>query len=205
MAYLKKILKLSFGLSPIAVVISAYLLAGFYKFKIPFIDEGSLGEFNVALYSAILMLLVNLLQHLLTPSTSIELEFSSQKGVYNNIDMISCPFNSDIATVYFFIKLTGNPKKLQDKKLKLLLPPDVTAQSLPDFSGFYSLDNDGSSLEVYMSKFFNNNRSTFLEKEGKEIAFNVIKSREDINGLISSELNKERRVSFKANKLRLTR
>lgn len=94
---------------------------------------------------------------------------------------------------------------MQDKKLKLLLPPVVTAQSLPDFSGFYSLDNDGSSLEVYMSKFFNNNRSTFLEKEGKEIAFNVIKSREDINGLISSELNKERRVSFKANKLRLTR
>jgi hypothetical protein len=202
---LKKFLKLSFGLSPIAVVIFAYLLAGFYKFQIPYIDKGSLGEFNVALYSAILMLLVNLLQYFLIPSTIIELEFSSQKGVYNSLEIISCPFISDIATVYFYIKLTGNPKKLRDKKLKLFLPPDVTAQSIPDFSDYYSLDNDGNSLEIDMSKFFNNNRSTFLEKEGKEIAFNVIKSKEDINGLISSELNKERRVSFTANKLRLTR
>ncbi|WP_282799284.1 hypothetical protein [Lactococcus lactis] len=205
MDYLKKVLNIIFGFSPIAVVILAYVLSGFYKIHIPNIDKDSLGEFNVALYSAALMLLVNLLQFLLSSSTSIEVEFTSQKGVYNNIEMISCPFTLESATIYLYIKLTGNPKKLRNKKLTLILPPNVTAQSIPEYSDFYSLDNSRSSVEIDMNNFFNKNRTNFLEKEGKEIAFQVMKSREEINSLISAELNKKTNVNFEVNKLRLTR
>lgn len=114
---LKKFLKILFGLSPIAVVILAYIFTGIYKFQFKYIGKDSVGEFNVALYSAGLMLLINFIEAILVPSTSIDLEFSSQKGVYNSSEIISCPFKSDIATVYLCIKLTGNPKTLATKKL----------------------------------------------------------------------------------------
>lgn len=206
---LKKTWKLIMIVLPmIATLLSAYLTS-VCPVSASFIPEDKAYGISLTLYSGLFVALFTALDYLMDWSikqrTIVKVEFAANQSEFNKMELVHCNFNEDIATIYMKVKLAGYPKKFLQKKMKLMLPVQVTAQKIEKYSKYYEISTDKRNVIINLENLFNNEKTKRIEDSIK-IGFKVIKSDDEVQSYIETVITgPKRKIILEENALLFTK
>ena len=192
----------------IATLLSAYLTSVF-PVSASFIPKDKAYEISLTLYSGLFIALFTGLDYLINwfikQRTIVKVEFAANRPDFNKMELVHCDFNVDTATIYMKVKLVGYPKKFLQKEIKLMLPVQVTAQKIKEYSKYYEISMDKKSVIIDLEKLFNTEKTKMIEDSIK-IGFKVIKSDDEVQGYIETVImGPKRKIMLEKNDLLFTK
>lgn len=206
---LNKFKKLISIVSPIVVTLLSAYLTSVIPVSLFFIPKNQVYGISLTLYSGVFAALFVGLDYsiswLIKQKTIVKVKFAANRQNFNKMELIYCDFNEDTATVYMEVKLDGYPKKFLQKKLKLMLPVQVTAQKIPKYSKYYEISTDKRSVIIDLEKLFNTEKTQRIE-DSIFVGFNVIKSDDEVQSYIETVITgTNKKVMLEKNNLLFTK
>ncbi|EMF0108811.1 hypothetical protein OU491_000565 [Enterococcus hirae] len=203
-----KLVKVLKELLPIAVALLAAFFTSLLPVSFNFIPSDKIYGISLTIYSALftaifkgLFFLCNLAKNW---KTFVKVTFSDKKNNFKEIAEIQYDFDPDIdiSMVYFKVYLEGNPKKFKDKNIIILLPMQVEAYAIDQYSDDCNISNDKKKITIDINKLFNQNKENRI-KDSKVLGFKVLKNYPEVDsGLeVSIKSNKNNKLKLISNKV----
>ncbi|MFQ6344721.1 hypothetical protein [Enterococcus faecium] len=194
-------------LVPIVVALLAALFTSILPVNFKFIPSDKIYGINLTIYSALFTAIFKGLFYLgslfKNRKTFVKITFSDKNTNFKEIDEIQYDFEPDVdmTKVYFKVYLEGNPKKFINKNIEILLPMQVEAYPIDQYSDDCNISNDKKQITIDINKLFNRNKVKRI-KDSKILGFKVLKNYPEVDsGLeVSIKNNKKNKIKLINNK-----
>ncbi|MDU0333663.1 hypothetical protein RWU37_02670, partial [Enterococcus sp. 2CBP] len=102
----------------------------------------------------------------------------------------------DITMVYFKVYLEGNPKKFINKNIVILLPMQVEAYPIEQYSDDCNISSDKKRITIDISKLFNRNKVKRIA-DSKILGFQVLKNYPEVDSGLEVSINNNKKNKIK--------
>lgn len=173
------------------------LLIYYCTFEIPLnfkiVPAEYIFEFNVAIYSSIIVGLRKIVNYLLK---QYKKKFSNILVITSDDDTnfinryLELNFKNDFVKLFVQIKISGEPDKLKKKEISMFFPPQVNVQLTKSSKKYCHLDENGKCIKIDVSKLFNTNKNNTIFEDSATFDIEVMKIDEIVESSAEISLTK---------------
>ena len=195
---IKKFIKESIKESvPIPVTLLAAFFTSILPINLGFISPDEVYGISLTVYSSIGTILFkgifSIVNWVKNRKSYIIIKFSDRHSTFEELEIVKYEFNVDITKVYFKVLLEGSPKNFLGKKIEIVLPIQVEAHSMDEYSDNCCISEDKKTITVDVNKLFNKNKKKRIE-DSQVLGFKVLKNYPEVeSGLEVSIINNNKK------------